>query len=78
LAKNGVDLEALHLLTEADLEKLGVLLGHRRKLVKAIAELEGGEAAAPNRSKRPRLLESPKIRIRQGQADEKGITEGHS
>jgi SAM domain (Sterile alpha motif) len=28
-------------LTEADLEKLGVLLGHRKKLLKAIAALAG-------------------------------------
>ena len=37
-AENGVELDSLPLLDEADLEKLGVLLGHRRKLLKAIAE----------------------------------------
>src|SRR5262245_16047395 len=46
-AENGVDLNSLPLLTEGDLEKLGVLLGHRRTLLKAIAELKGGEAPAP-------------------------------
>jgi class 3 adenylate cyclase/predicted ATPase/ABC-type transport system involved in cytochrome c biogenesis ATPase subunit len=44
--ENDVDLEALRLLTEADLERLGVSLGHRRKLLKAIAELNGTEASA--------------------------------
>jgi hypothetical protein len=34
---NGIDAEVLPDLTDADLEKLGVLLGHRRRLLKAIA-----------------------------------------
>src|SRR5689334_11325160 len=41
LEENGVDLESLRLLSESDLEKLGVLLGHRKKLLKAIADLNG-------------------------------------
>jgi SAM domain (Sterile alpha motif) len=32
-------------LTDQDLEKLGVLLGHRRKLLRAIAALDGTPAA---------------------------------
>ena len=40
---NGIDLEALALISESELEKLGVLLGHRKKLLKAIAELNGAE-----------------------------------
>ena len=36
---NAVDTEILLELSEADLEKLGVLLGHRRKLLKAVAAL---------------------------------------
>ena len=36
---NGVDAEVLPDLTDADLEKLGVLLGHRKRLLKAIASL---------------------------------------
>ena len=35
---NAVDHEVLSELTDADLEKLGVLLGHRKKLLKAIAD----------------------------------------
>lgn len=36
---NAIDAEVLTDLTEADLEKLGLLLGHRKRLVKAIVEL---------------------------------------
>ena len=43
---NDIDVEVLRYLTDADLEKIGVSLGHRRKLLAAIAEL-GGRAAAP-------------------------------
>jgi len=39
-AENGIDFSVLPDLTEQDLEKLGVLLGHRRKMLRAIAELE--------------------------------------
>ncbi|HEX2338412.1 MAG TPA: adenylate/guanylate cyclase domain-containing protein, partial [Hyphomicrobiaceae bacterium] len=41
---NAIDAEVLPVLTDADLEKLGVLLGHRKKLLKAIAELGRGVA----------------------------------
>ena len=58
-AENGVDLEALRLLTEADLEKLGVLLGHRRKLVKAIVELNASLSPVPTI---PSIQESPPVR----------------
>lgn len=34
---NGIDVDVLPELTEADLEKLGVLLGHRKKILRAIA-----------------------------------------
>lgn len=49
--ESAVDLEVLPELNESDLEKLGVLLGHRKKILKAIAQkLEGGEGsiAAPS------------------------------
>ena len=38
-AENDVDAEALAMLTENDLERLGVSLGHRKKLLLAIAKL---------------------------------------
>src|SRR5215467_7597226 len=36
---NAIELEVLSELSEADLEKIGVLLGHRKIMLKAIAEL---------------------------------------
>jgi hypothetical protein len=38
-ADNAIDLSVLPDLTDQDLEKIGVLLGHRRKILKAIATL---------------------------------------
>jgi len=35
---NAIELEVLPELSEADLEKIGVLLGHRKIMLKAIAE----------------------------------------
>jgi class 3 adenylate cyclase len=43
-AENGIDFSVLPDLTDQDLEKLGVLLGHRRKMLRAIAELEASTA----------------------------------
>jgi class 3 adenylate cyclase len=48
-AENGIDVSVLRHLTDQDLEKVGVLLGHRRKMLAAIAELGGTAAAAPER-----------------------------
>jgi predicted ATPase/class 3 adenylate cyclase len=42
-AENGIDLSVLPDLTDQDLKDIGVLLGHRRKLLRAIAELKGVE-----------------------------------
>src|SRR5262245_14981895 len=45
--RNSVDLELVRELTDSDLEKLGVLaLGHRKKLLKAISELNGAGSVA--------------------------------
>jgi predicted ATPase/class 3 adenylate cyclase len=44
---NGIDVSVLPDLTEQDLEKLGVLLGHRRKLFRAIANLQAIERGTP-------------------------------
>jgi class 3 adenylate cyclase/tetratricopeptide (TPR) repeat protein len=38
-AENGIDIDVLPELTDHDLEKLGILLGHRRKILRAIREL---------------------------------------
>ena len=41
---NAIDVAVLPELSEADLEKLGVLLGHRKIMLRAIAALRGGAA----------------------------------
>ena len=46
-AENRIDLSVLPDLTDQDLEKLGVLLGDRRKMLRAIAKLETGADNAP-------------------------------
>ena len=40
-AENDVDISVLHLLTDQDLKEIGVSLGHRRKMLAAIAERRG-------------------------------------
>src|SRR5271163_587475 len=44
--ENEIDAEVLPELTDADLEKIGVPLGHRKRLLKAIAILGAAEAPA--------------------------------
>ena len=39
-AQNGVDMGVLPELMDEDFDKLGVLLGHRRKMLRAIADLD--------------------------------------
>src|SRR6202040_4147823 len=51
--ENAIDLSVLPDLTDQDLEKLGVLLGHRRKLLRAIANLETSAKTAPDGSTVP-------------------------
>jgi hypothetical protein len=40
-AENAIDLSTIRDLTEQDLKDIGVRLGHRRKILRAIAELNG-------------------------------------
>src|SRR6202043_1944925 len=40
-AENGVDPSVLRDLTDEDLKELGVLLGHRRRMLRAITQLQG-------------------------------------
>ena len=48
-ADNGVDAEVLPRLTAEDLREIGVLaVGHRRKLVEAIAALQARGTSAPS------------------------------
>ena len=57
-AENKIDVSVLHHLTDQDLKDIGVALGHRRKILAAIAEFAG---AAPAVSK-PVLAAEPKTR----------------
>jgi class 3 adenylate cyclase/predicted ATPase len=45
--ENGIDVSVLPHLTDQDLKDLGVLLGHRRKMLAAIGKLAGGAAESP-------------------------------
>ena len=64
--ENGIDLSVLPDLTDQDLEKLGVLLGHRRKLLRAIADLEDIQTSAPTTAiaaaAEPRLMDTAELR----------------
>jgi class 3 adenylate cyclase/tetratricopeptide (TPR) repeat protein len=53
-AENGIDVSVLRYLTDQDLEKIGVLLGHRRKMLAAIAELSGAAPVMPQPATQPR------------------------
>ncbi len=46
-AENDIDVSVLRHLTDADLEKIGVSLGHRRKMLAAIAERHGVTPSKP-------------------------------
>jgi SAM domain (Sterile alpha motif) len=46
-AESDIDTSVLRDLTDQDLKELGVSLGHRRKMLRAIAELAGVVAASP-------------------------------
>src|SRR5262245_14858039 len=54
-AENRIDASVLRDLTEEDLEKIGIRLGHRKKMLRAIAELGGAELT------RPQAVSGPKI-----------------
>src|ERR1700754_2429548 len=43
--ENGIDSSVLRDLTDQDLKDLGVLLGHRRKMLRAIAQLDESSVA---------------------------------
>jgi predicted ATPase/class 3 adenylate cyclase len=51
--ENAIDLSVIRDLTEQDLKDLGVLLGHRRKLLRAIAELDGDAPRVPQTGSKP-------------------------
>jgi hypothetical protein len=67
-SENDIDFSILPELTDQDLEKIGVAsLGHRRKILKAIAALDGPVAAAARApapaATKPAAVASPELRI---------------
>lgn len=48
-AENGIDVSVLPELRDEDFDRLGVLLGHRRKMLRAVAELNQAELTAARR-----------------------------
>jgi class 3 adenylate cyclase/tetratricopeptide (TPR) repeat protein len=70
-AENDVDFRAVLELTEADLKELGLSLGHRKILLKAIAALADAESAAL--AKTPMV---PHLDTQQSQAPEQKIATG--
>ena len=52
-AENDIDIEVLSELTDTDFDRLGVSIGHRRKLLKALAASVPTTAAAPPSSVMP-------------------------
>jgi class 3 adenylate cyclase len=52
-SENAIDLSVVRDLTEQDLKDLGVLLGHRRKMLRAIAELKGDVPRTPQTGSKP-------------------------
>jgi class 3 adenylate cyclase len=56
--ENAIDFSVLPDVTDQDLEKLGVLLGHRRKLLRAIANLETDAKTAPDASTVPASVDT--------------------
>jgi class 3 adenylate cyclase/predicted ATPase len=52
-AENAIDLSVVPDLTEQDLKDLGVFLGHRRKMLRAIADMKGSVLATPRPGPKP-------------------------
>src|SRR5271166_5825816 len=61
--ENAIDADILPELTEADLEKLGVLLGHRKRMLRAIAELDTHLPARPAAASRAEEAERRQLTV---------------
>src|ERR1700722_18065593 len=60
--ENDIDAEILSDLTDADLEKIGVSLGHRKRLLKAVAALASPGRPAPSRTPIPPVADAAERR----------------
>src|SRR5947207_8150358 len=61
-ANNAIDLSVVRDLTEQDLKDLGVLLGHRRKILRAIAQLDPAALAPAETTTEPVLRDEAERR----------------
>jgi class 3 adenylate cyclase len=64
-AENAIDLSVVRDLTDQDLKDLGILLGHRRKMLRAIAELDGPALTAS---------QAPAKRVSRDEAERRQLT----
>src|SRR5215510_1233705 len=60
--ENGIDISVLRHLTDQHLKELDVLLGHRVKMLAAIAELNTVPTAAPPPTTEPRIQDAAERR----------------
>jgi len=72
-AENHIDFSVLPDLTDQDLEKLGVLLGDRRKMLRAIANLDNTRAAPPRAAASAPSLTAP-LREASGAGERRYLT----
>ena len=63
LAENGVEMDIVADLTEADLVELGINLGDRKRLMRAIASLSGGEETPPTITEAPPAPEAERRQL---------------
>src|SRR3974390_980435 len=71
--ENAIDLSVLPELTDQDLEKIGVLLGHRRKILRAISELNSTAASAQAAKLTPSVV-PPISTVAEAAAERRPIT----
>ena len=70
--ENAIDLSILPELTDQDLEKVGVLLGHRRKILRAISELNSTAASAQAAELTP-ILAPPISKVVEAAAERRAV-----
>ena len=73
-AENRIDFSVLPDLTDQDLEKLGVLLGDRRKMLRAIANLDNTPAAPPRAAASAPSLTVPLLPEAAGSGERRYLT----
>ncbi|MGH8643903.1 MAG: adenylate/guanylate cyclase domain-containing protein [Gammaproteobacteria bacterium] len=72
--QNAIDWEVLPELNEGDLEALGVLLGHRKKLLRAIAQLSQSEVVSKGSASISAVLEREPLHPERDQAERRPLT----